>query len=99
MPLHILSDFLATTGWHNPSINLESYIKSNKKGFYRYFSDKRKSKEIVGPLQKKTGDLVTQDMENAEVLSDVFALLFMRESSIHIAQAQGSKERKKNCIL
>jgi len=40
-------------------LNLSRDIKGNKKSFYRYIGDKRKAKEIVGPLQKGTGDLVT----------------------------------------
>jgi len=39
-------------------------IKCNKKSFYRYVSDKRQTTEIVNPLWKEMGDLVTQDMEN-----------------------------------
>ena len=33
-------------------------------------------RENVGPLQNETGDLVTQDMEKAEVLNDFFASVF-----------------------
>lgn len=40
----------------------------NKKSFYRYVSDERKTRENVGPLQEKMGDLVTQDLEKARVL-------------------------------
>lgn len=43
-------------------------VKGKKKGFYKYDSDERKTREIVGPLWKETGDLVTQDMEKAEIL-------------------------------
>ena len=49
-------------------------IKGNKKGFYRYISDKMKIKENVSSLQKKTGDLVTWDIEKAELLNDFFYL-------------------------
>lgn len=47
-------------------------MKGKKKGFYKYISDKRKTVETVGYLQKETGDLVTWDMEKAEVLHDFF---------------------------
>lgn len=47
-------------------LNLARDIKGNKKSFCRYNSDKRKTREIVGPLQKETGDLVTQDMKKAQ---------------------------------
>jgi len=33
--------------------------KATKKSFYRYVSDKRKTRENVGPLWKEMGDLVT----------------------------------------
>ncbi|KAK4824526.1 hypothetical protein QYF61_016106 [Mycteria americana] len=44
--------------------------KNNKKGFYRYVSQKRKVKESVAPLMSKTGKLVTMDEEKAEVLNN-----------------------------
>ncbi|GAB0190944.1 hypothetical protein GRJ2_001559700 [Grus japonensis] len=40
-------------------LNLARDIKGNKKSFYRYISDKRKTRENVGPLRKETGDLLT----------------------------------------
>ncbi|KAK4819916.1 hypothetical protein QYF61_014651 [Mycteria americana] len=41
-------------------LNVARDIKGNKKSFYRYIGDKRKTRENVGPLWKETGDLVTQ---------------------------------------
>lgn len=49
---------------------------SQQRGSYRSISDKRKTKEILGPLQKETGDLVPQDMDKAEVFNDSFASVF-----------------------
>jgi len=43
--------------------------------FYGYISDKKKTKENVGPLWKETRDLFTQDMEKVEVLNDSMTLL------------------------
>ncbi|KFQ65391.1 hypothetical protein N335_01657, partial [Phaethon lepturus] len=54
-------------------LNLARDAKNNKKGFYRYVSQKRKGKESISPLMSKTGKLVTTDKEKAEVLSDFFA--------------------------
>lgn len=34
---------------------------------YRYVGDKRKTRENVGPLWKKTGDKVTQDLKTEEL--------------------------------
>ncbi|GAB0179938.1 mitochondrial enolase superfamily member 1 [Grus japonensis] len=74
-------------------LNLARDVKGNKKSFYRYVSDKRKTSEYVGPLWKETRDLVTQDMEKAEVLNDFFASVFTRKCSSHTAQVTESKGR------
>ncbi|PKU45794.1 hypothetical protein llap_3880 [Limosa lapponica baueri] len=72
-------------------LSLARDIKDNKKSFYRYVSDKRKTRENVSPLQKESGDLVTQDMEKAEVLNDFFALVFTSKCSSHPTQvAEGT---------
>ena len=54
-------------------LNLERDVKSNNKGFYTYISSKEKMRENVGPLLHGVGDLVTKDMEKAEVLHAFFA--------------------------
>jgi len=51
-------------------LNLASDIKGNMKIFYRYVSHRKKARENVGPSRKEMGDLVTQDMEKVQVLSD-----------------------------
>lgn len=38
----------------SPEVNLVMNVKSNKKGFYRCISSKRKTKEIVGPPLNRT---------------------------------------------
>ncbi|GAB0176460.1 mitochondrial enolase superfamily member 1 [Grus japonensis] len=73
--------------------NLARDVKDNKTSFYRYVSDKEKTKENVGPLWNETGDLVTQDTEKAEVLNDFFASVFTSKCSSHTAQASGGKGR------
>ncbi|GAB0179954.1 mitochondrial enolase superfamily member 1 [Grus japonensis] len=67
-------------------------VKGNKKSFYRYVDDKRKTRGNVDPLWKEMGDLVTQDIEKAEVLNDFFAV-FIRECSSHTAQVTEGKGR------
>ncbi|GAB0208353.1 mitochondrial enolase superfamily member 1 [Grus japonensis] len=74
-------------------LNLARDVKDNKKGFYRYVRDKRRTRENVGPLQNETGDLVTQDMEKAEVLNDFFASVFTSKCSSHTAQVTEGKGR------
>ena len=54
----------------------------------------------MGPLRKKTGDLVTGDMEKAEVLDDFFASVCTGKGSSHTAQAAEGKSksgRRKIC--
>ncbi|PKU36054.1 rna-directed dna polymerase from mobile element jockey-like [Limosa lapponica baueri] len=74
-------------------LNLARDIKDNKKSFYKYVRDKGKTREDVGPLWKETGDLVTQDMEKAEVLNDFFISVFTDKGSNHTAQVAEGKNR------
>ncbi|GAB0204905.1 mitochondrial enolase superfamily member 1 [Grus japonensis] len=74
-------------------INLARDIKGNKKSFYRYVSNKRKTRENVGPLQNETEDLVTWDMEKAELLNDFFASVFTNKGSSHNNQVTEGKGR------
>ncbi|GAB0183728.1 mitochondrial enolase superfamily member 1 [Grus japonensis] len=74
-------------------LNLARDVKDNKKSLYRYVSDKRRTRENVGPLWNETGDLVTQDVEKAEVLNDLFASVFTGKSLSHTAQVTEGKVR------
>jgi len=42
-------------------LNLEMEMKGNKKGFYKYISSKRKSREKMCLLPNVAGDLMTKD--------------------------------------
>ncbi|GAB0179621.1 mitochondrial enolase superfamily member 1 [Grus japonensis] len=74
-------------------LNLARAVKGNKKSFYRHISDKRKTRENVSPLQNETGDLVTQDMEKAEVLNNFFSSVFTSKCSSHTAHVTEGKGR------
>ncbi|GAB0209462.1 mitochondrial enolase superfamily member 1 [Grus japonensis] len=74
-------------------ISLARDVKDHKKSFYSYVSDKRRTRENVGPLRNETGDLVTQDMGKAEVLKDFFASVFTGKCLSHTAQATEGKGR------
>ncbi|GAB0204921.1 mitochondrial enolase superfamily member 1 [Grus japonensis] len=74
-------------------LNLARDIKDNKKSFYRYVSDERKTRENVGPLQNEMGDLDTSDIEKAEVLNDFFASVFTGKCSSHTIQVTEGKGR------
>ncbi|GAB0210014.1 mitochondrial enolase superfamily member 1 [Grus japonensis] len=73
-------------------ISLARDVKDNKKSFYRYVSDKRRTRENVGPLRNETGDLVTQDREKAEVFNDFFASVFTGKSLSHTAQVTEGRD-------
>ncbi|GAB0195609.1 mitochondrial enolase superfamily member 1 [Grus japonensis] len=73
-------------------ISLARDVKDNKKSFYRYVSDKRRMRENVGPLRNETGDLVTQDMEKAEVLNDFFASVLTGRCLSHTAQVTEGRD-------
>jgi len=47
----------------------------------------------VDTLRKEAGDLVTWDMEKAEVLNDFFASVFNSKCSSHTAQVAEGKGR------
>ncbi|KFP35230.1 hypothetical protein N324_05800, partial [Chlamydotis macqueenii] len=74
-------------------LHLAGDVKGHKKTFYRYIEDKRKTKENVSPLWKEMGDLITQDMEKAEVLNDFFASVFTSDSPSHVAKVTEGKGR------
>jgi len=74
-------------------LNLARDVKGNKKAFYRYVSDRRQTKENVGPLQKEAGDLVTWDVEEAGVLNDFFTSVFNSKCSNHTTQVPEGKGR------
>ncbi|KAK4815688.1 hypothetical protein QYF61_005434 [Mycteria americana] len=87
--LHLRSNSPTHQYIHNICRN----FKGNKESFYRRISDKRKTRENVGPFQRERGDLVTWDMEKAEVLNNFFASVFTSKYSSHTAQVTESKGR------
>ncbi|PKU43600.1 hypothetical protein llap_6097 [Limosa lapponica baueri] len=62
--------------------NLARDAKDNKKGFYKYTDDKRKTRKNVGSLMNEMGDLVTQDVEKSELPNAFFALVFTKKNSL-----------------
>ncbi|CAM4534454.1 unnamed protein product [Lepidochelys kempii] len=66
-------------------LQLARDVKSNKKGFFRYIGNKKKAKESVGPLLNEGGNLVTEDVEKANVLNAFFASVFTNKVSSQTA--------------
>ncbi|CAM5130495.1 unnamed protein product, partial [Natator depressus] len=62
-------------------LQLARDVKSNKKGFFRYVSNKKKVKESVGPLLNEGGNLVSEDVEKVNVLNAFFASVFTNKVS------------------
>ncbi|GAB0180070.1 mitochondrial enolase superfamily member 1 [Grus japonensis] len=73
-------------------LNLARNVK-DKKSFYRYVSEKRRTRENVGPIKKETGDLVNWNMKKAKVLNDFFASFFTGKCSSHTTQVTEGKGR------
>ena len=57
-------------------------VKSKKKGFYKHINSKRKTGKNVDLLLNGAGDLVSKDMEKAEVFSAAFVSFFTDKTGL-----------------
>ncbi|GAB0204486.1 mitochondrial enolase superfamily member 1 [Grus japonensis] len=62
-------------------LSLARDVKDNKKGFFKYISSKRKTRENVDPLLNEVGALMMEDTEKAELLNVFFASVFTAKAS------------------
>ncbi|GAB0208442.1 mitochondrial enolase superfamily member 1 [Grus japonensis] len=62
-------------------LNLAREVKDNEKGFFKYISIKRKTRENVGPLLNEAGALVMEDTEKVELLNAFFSSVFTAEAN------------------
>ncbi|GAB0181788.1 mitochondrial enolase superfamily member 1 [Grus japonensis] len=62
-------------------LNLARDVKYTKKGFLKYISSKRKTKENVGLLLNEVGALVMEHAEKTELLNALFASVFTAKVS------------------
>ena len=63
---------------------IASQIKQNPKQFWKYVGSKTKSKDKINDLLDKDGNLVTEDLEKAEILNNHFASVFTVEDTSSI---------------
>ncbi|GAB0182178.1 mitochondrial enolase superfamily member 1 [Grus japonensis] len=74
-PVRVCRDAVRKAKAHS-ELNLARIVKDNKKGFFKYISSKRKTRENVGPLLNEVGALVMEDTEKVELLNAFFASVF-----------------------
>ncbi|KAK4808476.1 hypothetical protein QYF61_005793 [Mycteria americana] len=68
------------------NLNLARYVKDSKKGSYKHIGDKRKAKENRSPSLNEVQDLMTQNMEKAEVLNAFFASVSTNKTGLQESQ-------------
>ncbi|CAM4331600.1 unnamed protein product [Lepidochelys olivacea] len=66
-------------------LQLARDVKSNKKGSFRYVSNKKKVKKSVCPLLNEGGNLLTGNVEKGNVLTAFFASVFTDKDSSQTA--------------
>ena len=54
-------------------------IKKDSKSFYAYVRSKQKVQDKVGPLENKSGNIISNGFQMAEVLSEYFSSVFTTE--------------------
>ena len=66
----------------------------NKKGFFKYVTSKRRSKENIGPIFVEDGHLANRDEEEVEAFSALFASVFNTTDRPWAALGTESEDRK-----
>ena len=73
-------------------LNLARDVKDYRKGFFKYTSSNRMTRENVGPLLKEVSALVTEDTEKEELLNIYFASVFSAKAGPQDCQSMEVRE-------
>jgi len=68
-------------------LNLARDVKDENKGFFKYISSNKYTRENVGPLLNEVGALVREGTRKTELLNALFASIFMAKASPHESQS------------
>ena len=60
--------------------NLAKNVKDNSKSFFSYVRSKQRTKEKVGPLKDKGGEVINDDRLAANLLNEYFSSVFTKEN-------------------
>jgi ribonuclease P/MRP protein subunit RPP40 len=60
--------------------NLAKNVKDNSKSFFSYVRSKQRTKEKVGPLMDKGGEIINEDRLAANLLNQYFSSVFTKEN-------------------
>lgn len=60
--------------------NLAKNVKDNSKSFFSYVRSKQRTKEKVGPLKDKGGEIINDDRLAANLLNEYFSSVFTKEN-------------------
>jgi len=73
-------------------LNLSRDVKGNKRGFFKYFSNKWKTRENAGPLLNEVGVLLMEDTEKAGLLNARFVSVFSAKAGPQDCQSMEVRE-------
>lgn len=65
---------------------LASNIKNDNKSFYSYVRSKQRVVDKIGPIKNSVGNIVTNDVEVANIFNNYFSSVFTKEDSSNVPQ-------------